>query len=46
MNLFLQRKVKKRRIQMTALEERLNRLPNSRKYDLGIGELPPKITKD
>jgi hypothetical protein len=31
---------------MTALEERLNRLPNSRKYDLGIGELPPKITKD
>jgi hypothetical protein len=31
---------------MATLEERLNRLPNSRKYDLGIGELPPKITKD
>ena len=31
---------------MATLEERLNRLPNSRKYELGIGELPPKITKD
>ncbi len=36
----------KRRIQMATLEERLNRLPNSRKYELGIGELPSKITKD
>jgi len=31
---------------MATLEERLNRLPNSRKYPLGIGALPEKITKD
>ena len=31
---------------MATLEERLNRLPNSRKYHLGSGELPSKITKD
>ena len=31
---------------MATLEERLDRKPNSRKYDLGTGALPPKITKD
>lgn len=31
---------------MATLEERLNRTPNSRKYELGSGTLPQKITKD
>jgi hypothetical protein len=31
---------------MATLEERLDRKPNSRKYDLGTGTLPQKITKD